>query len=363
MYPESKKALLVTYPNKFAQSEAIALAESVGYSIVEIVDQKNITRSRFGVGKGKAEQIKERVALLKPDVIIFDEILKPSQQYNLAKLCKIEVLDREKLILEIFLNRAVTNESKIQVKLAQLKYDIVRVKEKTRLAKIGEQPGFFGLGKYDADVHILDIKRRTAILKKKLQAEEKKRALHRIQRLSENMPLISLTGYTSAGKTSLFNLLSNEKKETSKKMFTTLTTFTRSSMIEGTKVLVSDTIGFISKLPPYMIEAFNSTLSELNFADVVLLIIDFSDDVPTIKKKLKSSLEILSKLEIPYNKYILVLNKIDLVDNKEKKDKLSDLKINENTDHLILISSKYGHYLSNLEKKIASMLSLPNTLN
>jgi GTP-binding protein HflX len=356
MYSEDRKAILITYPNQFALSEAKSLAESAGYSIIEVISQKNLTRSRFGVGKGKADEIKERVATLKPDVIIFDEVLKPSQQYNLARVCKIDVLDREKLILEIFLNRAVTNESRIQVKLAQLKYDIVRVKEKSRLAKLGEQPGFFGLGKYDADVHILDIKKRTALLKKKLQAEEKKRALHRIQRLSDNLPLISLTGYTSAGKTSLFNILSSENKETSTKLFTTLTTFTRASEIEGRKVLVSDTIGFISKLPPYMIEAFKSTLSELNYANIILLIIDFSDDVPIIKKKLKSSLEILSKLQISFQKCILVLNKIDMVKTNEIKDKITELNVNENMDQIIPISAQMGYNLPELKKLIFKQL-------
>jgi len=357
MNAESRKAILITYPNQFALSEAEGLAESVGYSILEVISQKNITRSRFGVGKGKAEEIKERVAALKPDVIIFDEILKPSQQYNLARLCKIDIVDREKLILEIFLNRAVTNESKIQVKLAQLKYDIVRVKEKIRLAKLGEQPGFYGLGKYDADVHILDIKRRTTILKKKLQAEERKRALHRIQRLSSNIPLISLTGYTSAGKTSLFNILTDENKETSTKLFTTLTTFTRSSEIEGRKVLVSDTIGFISKLPPYMIEAFKSTLSELNYANVILLIIDFTDDVPVIRKKLMSSIEILSKLQISFQKCILVLNKIDMVKNNEVKSKMQDLNVTENIDQIIPISAQLGYNLPRLKKLISLQIA------
>jgi GTP-binding protein HflX len=362
MYSEGKRAILVTYPNQFALSEAEGLAESIGYSILEVISQKNITRSRFGVGKGKAEVIKERVAALKPDVIIFDEILKPSQQYNLAKLCKIDIVDREKLILEIFLNRAVTNESKIQVKLAQLKYDIVRVKEKVRLAKLGEQPGFYGLGKYDADVHVLDIKRRTTLLKKKLQAEERKRALHRIQRLSSSIPLISLTGYTSAGKTSLFNILTKENKETSTKLFTTLTTYTRSSEIEGRKVLVSDTIGFISKLPPYMIEAFKSTLSELNYANVILLVIDFTDDVTTIKKKLMSSLEILSKLQIPFQKCILVLNKIDMVKNNEIKSKMKELNVTERLNQIIPISAQLGYNLPRLKKLISlQVTNFPKT--
>jgi len=356
---EGKKAILVTYPTRFAINEALDLAWSAGYTIVRTVSQKNITRSKFGIGKGKAEEVKAIVVELNIDVIIFDEILKPSQQYNLARLCKVEVVDREKLILEIFLERATTNESKIQVKLAQLKYDIVRVKEKTRLAKLGEQPGFYGLGKYDADIHLLDIKRRTTLLKKKLKTEEKKRALHRVQRLNSNLPLIALAGYTSAGKTTLFNLLSEEKKNTSETVFTTLTTYTRSFFIEDRKVLISDTIGFISRLPPYMIEAFKSTLSELNYADIILLLIDISEDSIAIRKKFKRSLEILSRLELPLDKCVLVLNKIDRVRSNEIREKLSDLVITKGMSQVVSISAELGYNISGLQQIIEDRIKAP----
>ncbi|MGD9672092.1 MAG: GTPase HflX [Candidatus Nitrosocosmicus sp.] len=356
---EWKKTILIAYPSKFAVSEALSLAESAGYNVIRTVSQKNITRSKFGIGKGKAEEVKEIVSNLEIDTIIFDEMLKPSQQYNLARLCKVEIIDREKLILDIFLERATTNESKIQVKLAQLKYDIVRVKEKTRLAKLGEQPGFYGLGKYDADIHLLDIKRRTTLLKKKLKSEERKRALHRVQRLNNKLPLIALAGYTSAGKTTLFNLLSEEKKDTSKSVFTTLTTYTRSFLIKDRKVLISDTIGFISRLPPYMIEAFKSTLSELNYADIILLVIDVSEDSLVIRKKLKSSLEILSRLELPLDKCILVLNKIDRVKSNEIKDKLNDLVITRGMSQVVSISAELGYNIPRLMEIIENRINDP----
>ncbi len=171
------------------------------------------------------------------------------------------------------------------------------------------------------------------------------------------MPLISLTGYTSAGKTSLFNLITNEKKETSQQLFTTLTTYTRASKINGKKALFTDTIGFISKLPPYMIEAFKSTLSELNYADVILLVIDFSDDTVSIGRKLKSSLETLSKLEVPNSKLILVLNKIDLVKPAEIEDKLKELNIQPEMNQIVSISSKTGHNVPLLIEKIGNMLA------
>jgi len=221
-------------------------------------------------------------------------VLKPSQQYNLAKVCKIDILDRERLILDIFELRASTAESRIQIKLAQLRYDMVRAREKVRLARAGEQPGFFGMGKYDADVYFLDIKKRSAILKKKLEREEKRRELFRIQRSRAGLPTISIAGYTSAGKTTLFNTLTGESKMEGKEVFTTLSTFTRAINLKNDKkLLISDTVGFISKLPAYMIDAFKSTLQDITYSDLVLLVVDISQSIEEIKKKLDSSIHIL----------------------------------------------------------------------
>src|ERR671935_993172 len=179
---ETWKAILITYPCKDTIKEATSLAYAAGYSVEKTVNQRHITRSKYGIGRGKAEEVKELVKQLKPEVIIFDEVLKPTQQYNLASLCKVEIIDRERLILEIFELRASTAESRIQIKLAQLRYDMVRAREKVRLAKKGEQPGFFGMGKYDAEVYFLDINKRAAFLKRKLEREKTRRELHRIQR-------------------------------------------------------------------------------------------------------------------------------------------------------------------------------------
>src|SRR5919198_3776170 len=132
----SRKAILITYPVDQAIKEAVSLADAASYEVIDTVTQRQITRSRFGIGRGKAEEVKELVEQLKPQVIIFDEVLKPSQQYNLASLCKIEVIDRERLILEIFERRASTAESRFQIKLAQLRYDMIRAREKVRLAKV-----------------------------------------------------------------------------------------------------------------------------------------------------------------------------------------------------------------------------------
>jgi GTP-binding protein HflX len=168
--------------------------------------------------------------------------------------------------------------------LAQLRYELARAREKVRLAKKGEQPGFYGLGRYEVDDYYRDIKRRISTLKKRLEDVAKRRALYRKQRSREGLLSISLAGYTSAGKTTLY-----------KGMFTTLSTYTRALMLHTSngnsmKVLLSDTVGFISKLPAYMIEAFRSTLEELTFADLVLLVIDISEPLTNIMKKYESSM-------------------------------------------------------------------------
>jgi GTP-binding protein HflX len=350
----NKSALLITYPLEEATREAISLADAARYSVIKIVNQRNLTQSKYGIGRGKAEEVKELVEQLKPDVIIFDEVLKPSQQYNLAKVCKIDILDRERLILEIFELRASTAESRIQIKLAQLRYDMVRAREKVRLARAGEQPGFFGMGKYDADVYYLDIKKRSAILKKKLEREETRRELFRIQRSRAGLPTISIAGYTSAGKTTLFNTLTGESKMEGKEVFTTLSTFTRAINLKNDqKLLISDTVGFISKLPAYMIDAFKSTLQDITYSDLVLLVVDISQPIEEIKKKLDSSIHIMNELKVPMTKVLYVMNKVDMTNLENAYDKCDKLGFFPFGQYVALVSAKTYFNIDKLKDSIA----------
>lgn len=350
-----RKAILITYPFEQAIKEAASLADAAGYSIVKTVTQRQIVKSRFGIGRGKAEEVKELVEELKPDVIVFDEVLKPTQLYNLASLCKIEIVDRERLILEIFERRASTTESQIQIKLAQLRYDMARAREKVRLARTGEQPGFYGLGKYEADVYFLDIKKRAAVLKKKLEREETRRHLHRNQRARVGLPTVSLAGYTSAGKTTLFNTLTGEDKATDKNVFTTLSTFTRAIDLSGDKVLLNDTVGFISKLPAYMIDAFKSTLEELAYASLVLLVLDISEPIDEIARKYASSLDVISEFEVPATKIVYLLNKVDLTTLEDALEKARQLGILD-TRRVLPVSARTGYNVRQLKKLVKSML-------
>ncbi|HZB16992.1 MAG TPA: GTPase HflX [Nitrososphaeraceae archaeon] len=354
MLNSNKTALLITHPLEEVTKEAISLADAARYSVIKIVNQRNLTQSKYGIGRGKAEEVKELVEQLKPDVIIFDEVLKPSQQYNLAKVCKIDILDRERLILEIFELRASTAESRIQIKLAQLRYDMVRAREKVRLARAGEQPGFFGMGKYDADVYYLDIKKRSAILKKKLEREETRRELFRIQRSRAGLPTVSIAGYTSAGKTTLFNTLTGESKMEGKEVFTTLSTFTRAINLKNDqKLLISDTVGFISKLPAYMIDAFKSTLQDITYSDLVLLVVDISQPIEEIKKKLDSSIHIMNELRVPMTKVLYVMNKVDMINLENAYDKCDKLGFFPFGQYVVLVSSKTYFNIDKLKASIA----------
>jgi GTP-binding protein HflX len=354
-----RKAVLITYPFEEAIKEATSLADTVGYSVERIVKQRHITQSRYGIGRGKAEEVKELVKQLEPEVIIFDEVLKSTQQYNLASLCQVEIIDRERLILEIFERRASTAESRIQIKLAQLRYDMVRAREKVRLAKIGEQPGFFGMGKYDADIYYLDINKRAAVLKKKLEREEKRRDLHRVQRSKAGLSIISIAGYTSAGKTTLFNTLTGESKNAGQGLFTTLSTFTRAMKFNTRKVLVSDTVGFISKLPPYMIDAFKSTLHELTHSNLILLVLDISQSIEEIGRKLDSCIHIMNELGVPMTKVLYVLNKVDLISTDDAFDKSKYLGILDSKKHILPVSAKTGFNITQL-KNLISLLVFPD---
>ena len=352
-----KSAILITYDEDDAVNEALALCDAAGYKISNVIKQEYLQRAKFGISEKKVEDIENLITKFRPEVIIFDELLRPSQNYNLASKLKILILDRETLILEIFESRTNSFESKLQIKLAHLRYEMSRAKEKVRLAKKGEQPGFLGIGKFEVDVYYDDIKHRMISIKSKLKKAGKQRELHRQGRKRMGFKTISLAGYTSAGKTTLFNRLTGEERPKGKELFTTLTTTTRKLTIGKKDVLISDTVGFISKLPAYMIEAFKSTLEELLYTEVVLVVIDISDFRSDLRKKFQSCTKTLYELGVEPDKMIFVLNKSDLIKSDNIIDKVKFLKIDE-TKKWISISSKTGENILQLKGLISNMLEL-----
>ena len=348
-------AILITYDREDDVKEALALCDTAGYQVIKIIKQKFLNKSKYGLGEGKVEELKELVDSKKPNVIIFDEILKPSQNYNLASKLKTNILDREALILEIFELNATSAESKLQIKMAELRYEMSRAKEKVRLAKKGEQPGFMGIGRFEVDVYFNDIKNRMTSIKSKLVKAGKQRALHRQGRDRIGFKTISLAGYTSAGKTTLFNTLTGETREENPKLFTTLSTTTRKIKISETDVLISDTVGFISNLPAYMIEAFKSTLEELTYTDAVILVIDISDPIIELQKKFRSCMRALEELGVDYNKIIFALNKSDLISKDEILSKVEILGLKE-SKKCLSISAVTGENISKLKELLYVVL-------
>jgi GTP-binding protein HflX len=235
--------------------------ESLGnVNIVKYFSQRNLKHTKYGLGSGKVEEIKEFLQHTKSDQIIVDEHMTAKQIFNLEKETGVKVIDRERLILDLFYIRSTTTEAKLQIQLAEIKYELPRIKENARLLIGDERPGKGGSGEYIVDVKFRDLKRRMGFITEKLAESKRKRDLYHNQRIENKMPIVSLVGYTSSGKTTLFNLLTMESRQTSEDLFTTLSTTTRSFIINGQKILLSDTVGFIRRLPTYMIEAFKSTL-------------------------------------------------------------------------------------------------------
>ena len=317
-----KSCILITYYDDDAISEAEGLCEAAGCKILHLMKQEFLSSPKFGLSGGKIDDLKNLVTKMHPDVIVFDEVMKPSQNYNLAAELKIQVLDRESLILEIFESRSTSTESKMQVKLAQLRYEMSRAREKVRLSKMGEQPGFMGIGKFEVDVYYNDIKNRMVSVRAKLQKAGKQRELHRQSRKRIGFRTISLAGYTSAGKTTLFNSITGEKNEEDHKLFTTLTTTVRKFKLDREWVLISDTVGFISKLPAYLIEAFKSTLEELTFTDIVIVVIDANEKNNELKKKFSSCYKTLMELGVKRQNLLFAFNKTESM-NDEKILELS----------------------------------------
>lgn len=310
--------------------------------------------SRYQIGAGKVKELAELVKETGAQKIIFDNPLKPVQAYNLAKATGVEAIDRFQLILEIFTRRATTTEAQLQIQLARQQYELAHAKERVRLAKMGEQPGFMGLGAYEVDVYYEAVKRQVHTIKRKLRKIRGKRSLHRERRAELGFSSISLAGYTNAGKSSLFNALTEEEVPVDSGLFTTLSTTTRLVEFSKKKFLLTDTVGFIDRLPLTLIEAFHSTLEETIYSDLILLVLDISEPMYVIEKKLAVCLETIEKIGASGIPIITALNKIDLLTKTETQHKFQNLK--EKASNPVLISALYKTNIDLLKQEILKIL-------
>jgi GTP-binding protein HflX len=352
---------------KSSLEELKKLAEAAGYTVVATLEQLREPDARYQIGAGKVEELAGLVKETGAEKILFDNPLKSVQSYNLAKATGVEAIDRFKLILEIFTKRATTTEAKLQIQLATLRYELTHAKERVRLARLREQPGFMGLGAYEADVYYDAVKRQVHTIQRKLRKIREKRFLHRERRAALGFFSISLAGYTNAGKSSLFNALTEETARVNNALFTTLSTTTRLVEILKRKFLLTDTVGFIDRLPLTLIEAFHSTLEETIYSDLILLVLDVSEPLETIEKKNRICLETIERIGASGIPVISVLNKIDLLSESETEQRLEALK--GKVKNPILVSALHHtnlgllkqEILKNLEDYVQASFSVPLT--
>jgi GTP-binding protein HflX len=318
------------------------------------MEQTRPPDSRYQIGAGKVEELARMVEETGADKIIFDNVLRTMQVYNLAKATKVEVIDRFQLILEIFTRRATTTEAQLQIQLALVRHELKHAREKVRLSKGSEQPGFMGLGAYEGDVYRDAIKRQVQTILKKLERVREKRVLQRERRTELGFLTVSLAGYTNSGKSSLFNALTEDTVEVDNALFTTLSTTTRMIEFSNRKFLITDTVGFIDRLPISLIEAFHSTLEETIFSDLIIVLLDLNEPIETIKKKNNVCLETIERLGACAIPTITALNKIDKLTEEESLQKLEELK--DDVKNPILVSAKCQTNLDELRKQILRIL-------
>jgi GTPase len=318
------------------------------------LEQTRPPDARYQIGKGKVEELANMVKETGAIKVIFDNQLRTIQNYNLAKATKVEVIDRFQLILEIFTRRATTTEAQLQIQLATLKNELKHAREKVRLSKGTEQPGFMGLGVYEADVYRNAIKLQVQTNLKKLAAIRTKRVVHRERRTELGFISISLAGYTSAGKSTLFNALTEETARVDSSLFTTLSTQTRMVEFSNRKFLLTDTVGFIDRLPLSLIEAFHSTLEETIYSDLIIIVIDLKEPLELIEKKIIICHDTITRLGAGGIPQITALNKVDRLSPEEIQQKLETL--TPKIKNPILISAKKRVNLDELKNQIVRML-------
>jgi len=318
------------------------------------MEQTRPPDSNYQIGAGKVEELARMVEETGAEKVIFDNSLRTLQVYNLAKATKVEVIDRFQLILETFTKRATTTEAQLQIQLAIVRNELRHAREKVRLSKGSEQPGFMGLGAYEADVYRDAIKRQVQTILKKLERVREKRVLQRERRTELGFLTISLAGYTNAGKSSLFNALTEDNVRVDNALFTTLSTTTRMVEFSNRKFLLTDTVGFIDRLPLSLIEAFHSTLEETIFSDLIILVIDLDEPMEIIEKKNNICLETIEHLGATAIPTITALNKIDKLNEEELQQRIGALK--DKVRNPIVLSAKHQTNLETLRKQILKIL-------
>ncbi len=329
--------------------ELAELVDTAGaVTVGRMIQNREKVHNGTYIGKGKIEELKALIAELDADAIVTDDELSPAQMRNLEDLLDVKICDRTMIILDIFAKHAVTREGKIQVELAQLKYSLQRLTGKgIAMSRLGGGIGTRGPGEKKLEQDRRLIRDRISRLKEELKEIVDNRTLLRKQRERNAMPVIAIVGYTNAGKSTLLNKLTSSDILAADMLFATLDATTRKlKLASGQEILLTDTVGFINKLPHHLIEAFRSTLEEASFADVILHVVDASND--NAFNQMAVVYDTLRKLEADGKPVITALNKQDVAEGESVKD----LK----ADYVVKISAKTGDGLDELKDVIETVL-------
>ncbi|TLZ52829.1 MAG: GTPase HflX [Methanobacteriota archaeon] len=339
-------ALLVGLDDR--NEEMRALMESAGLRLIDVfVQRRQAPDPKYFVGKGKLEDLKATVERQAIEIVVFAGTLRPNQHHELEKALKVQCYDRLRVILEIFTRRAQSREARLQVELAMLQYEIPILKEWIHSAAAGERPGFMAGGEYRVDAYYETVKRKMKKVRDELERVRKERALH-----------VSVAGYANAGKSSLFNVLAGEQVLVEDRLFTTLSTTTRILEPPARRVLLTDTVGFVSNVPLWLVEAFHSTLEEVYASDLVLLLVDASDRLEEFRAKVELAADTLIP-GMDVGKILPVLTKTDLTPPSEVRSRIDILKDSSFTRTPIAVSVLKKEGIAELHSILEGEFRLP----
>lgn len=319
-----------------------------GVTVGEVIQNREAVHPGTYIGKGKIEEVREQITATEADAVVTDDELSPAQMKNLEDALGCKVMDRTMLILDIFAKHASTREGSVQVELAQLKYRSTRlIGAGSSMSRLGGGIGTRGPGEKKLETDRRVIRGRIAQLNRELKEMQKNRDVQRQGRMRSGIPVISIVGYTNAGKSTLLNRLTGAEVLSADMLFATLDPTTRVCETEdGQEMLFTDTVGFIRKLPHHLVDAFRSTLEEARYADIILHVVDASAEEPEVAMAVVY--ETLAGLGIEDKPVITVYNKIDLAGDVIIKD----LK----AEKTVRISAKTGEGLDLLIRTIGEVL-------
>ncbi|MGP8070810.1 MAG: GTPase HflX [Candidatus Bathyarchaeia archaeon] len=343
--------------------ETRMMAESIGYEVVgTLIQKRQSVHHSYTIGPGRLNDLKRLVEEEHADTVIFSNPLSSSHVFKLTQHLggEVRVIDRNLLILEVFDKRAFTNEAKLQIRLAKLKYTLSWGREFIKLRGImGEQLGWMGPGDYPYQEYYRAARNRISRIEDELEDIYKKKMLKRDHRRELGFPIVALAGYTQAGKTSFFNLVAHEEKTVGLGPFTTLTTFARRATADPSDssydFIIVDSIGFIEDMHPIILKAFHATLGELTTADLVLLFIDAADDEFPLERKVRACSQILREVDITAP-VIICANKLDNVSTEQLEVSKSIIRKYFSGEEIIPVSVKLGQNVDTLLSAIKNRL-------